>query len=138
MLPQKLIKKKHEVAFTFFLDPGRRVYVRRINVSGNNRTRDEVIRREVRQMEGSWYAADKINKSRNRIDRLDYFTDVNVETPAVVDTTDQVDVNFSVNEKPTGNLMLGLGYGSSGGLALQGSLTQNNVFGSGNIIRPSK
>lgn len=127
-------KEKHEVAFTFFLDPGRRVYVRRINVSGNNRTRDEVIRREVRQMEGSWYAADKINKSRNRIDRLDYFTDVNVETPAVADTTDQVDVNFSVNEKPTGNLMLGLGYGSSGGLALQGSLTQNNVFGSGNYL----
>ena len=81
-------KEKRKVAFTFFVDPGRRVYVRRVNVTGNTRTRDEVIRREMRQLEGGWYSADKITKSKQRVDRLGYFSDVNVETPSVPGTTD--------------------------------------------------
>lgn len=127
-------KEKAEAGFTFFVDPGRRVYVRRINVAGNTRTRDEVLRREMRQIEGGWYAADKITRSRERLQRLGFFNDVNVETPAVAGTTDQVDVNYTVVEKPTGSIMAGAGYSSSEGLILSGSVSQQNVFGSGNHI----
>jgi len=110
------------------------VYIRRINVVGNTRTRDEVIRREMRQLEGGWYAADAITKSKQRVDRLGYFTEVNVETPSVPGTTDQVDLNLSVAEKPTGNILLGAGYGSSEGVILSGGVSQQNVFGSGNFL----
>ena len=129
-----LDKEKRQAAFTFIVDPGRRVYVRRINVAGNNRTRDEVIRREMRQFEGGWFSAEKIANSRSRIDRLGYFTEVNVETPAVQGTTDQVDVNVSVAEKPTGAVLLGAGFGSGEGVILSGSITQQNIFGSGKHV----
>jgi outer membrane protein insertion porin family len=109
----ELDKEKRQVAFTVFIDPGRRVYVRRINVSGNTRTRDEVIRREMRQAESGWYDGEKINKSRTRVDRLGYFDDVTVETPPVAGTTDQVDMEIKVKEKPTGNIMLGAGFSSA-------------------------
>ncbi len=127
-------KEKKEVAFTLFLDPGRRVYVRRIQVQGNDRTRDEVIRREMRQMEAAWYDGEKINKSRTRVDRLGYFDEVTVETPAVPGTTDQVDLHVNVKEKPTGNLMLGAGLSSSEGLVFSGSVQQQNLFGSGKHV----
>ncbi len=127
-------KQKQQVAFTFFIDPGRRVYVRRINIAGNNRTRDEVIRREMRQLEGGWYSAENINRSRRRVDKLGYFTEVNVETPAVPGTTDQVDVNISVTEKPTGLFLLGAGFGSGEGLLVSGSVSQQNIFGSGKHV----
>jgi outer membrane protein insertion porin family len=123
---------KHEVAFTIFVDPGRRVYVRRINISGNVKTRDEVVRREMRQMESAWYDASAINRSRARADRLGFFDEVTVETPPVAGTTDQVDVNFTVKERPTGNLMLGAGYSSSEKVVLSASISQQNLFGSGN------
>jgi len=124
-------KEKRTVAFTLFVDPGRRVSVRRINIAGNTRTRDEVIRREMRQMEAAWYDGEKINRSRQRIDKLGYFSEVTVETPPVVGTTDQVDVNVSVKEKPTGSLMLGAGFSSSEKLVFSGSIEQQNLFGSG-------
>ena len=130
----ELDKEKRQAAFTFFVDPGRRVYVRRINVAGNNRTRDEVVRREMRQLEGAWFSAEKIATSRSRIDRLGYFNEVNVETPAVQGTTDQVDVNVAVTEKPTGAVLLGAGFGSGEGLILSGSVTQQNIFGSGKHV----
>ena len=130
----ELNKEKKEAAFTFFIDPGRRVYVRRINVAGNTRTRDEVIRREMRQVEGGWYSVDKITLSRQRIDRLGYFNEVNLETPAVQGTTDQVDVNVTVVEKPTGNILFGAGFGSGSGLVLSSSVSQNNIFGSGKHV----
>ncbi len=127
----ELNKDKKEAAFTFFIDPGRRVYVRRINVAGNTRTRDEVVRREMRQVEGGWYAVDKITQSRQRLDRLSYFNEVSIETPAVQGTTDQVDVNVTVVEKPTGSILLGAGFGSGSGAVVSTSISQNNIFGSG-------
>ncbi len=127
-------KEKNEVAFTIFVDPGRRVYVRRINVGGNVKTRDEVVRREMRQMEGAWYDAEKINRSRSRVDRLGYFDEVSVQTPAVPGTTDQVDVNLTVKERRTGNLMLGAGFSSSEKVVLSGSVSQENLFGSGKAL----
>jgi outer membrane protein insertion porin family len=105
-----------------------------MNVAGNSKTRDEVIRREMRQIEGGWYSAEKINLSRSRIDRLGYFNEVSVETPSVTGTTDQVDVNFSVVEKPTGNILLGAGFGSGTGVSLSGSIAQQNIFGSGKHV----
>ncbi len=127
----KLDKPKQQVGFTFLIDPGRRVYVRRINISGNTKTRDEVIRREMRQLEGAWYSAEKITRSRERVDKLGYFQEVNIETPAIQGANDQVDVNVAVVEKPTGRVLLGAGFGSSEGLVLSGSVAQENIFGSG-------
>jgi outer membrane protein insertion porin family len=124
-------KEKQTVSFTVFVDPGRRVYVRRVNVLGNSKTADQVIRREFRQMEGAWYDGEKINRSRTRVDRLGYFDAATVETPAVPGTTDQVDVNLTVKEKPTGNLMFGAGFSSSESLILSTSISQQNLFGSG-------
>ena len=130
----ELDKEKGTVAFTLFVDPGRRVYVNRVNIAGNTKTRDEVVRREVRQMEGAYYDAEKINLSRDRLNRLGYFNEVNIETPGVTGTTDQVDVNVSVTEKSTGSVMLGAGFSSSEGLVLSGSVSQSNVFGTGNRL----
>lgn len=127
-------RDKKEVAFTVLIDPGKRVYVRNINISGNTKTRDEVIRRELRQFENSWYDGEKIKLSRDRVDRLDYFTDVTVETPDIPGKTDQVDLNLAVTEKPTGNIMLGAGFSSNEKLSLSGSINQTNAFGSGNTI----
>ena len=130
----QLDKEKRQVAFTFFIDPGRRVYVRRINITGNNRTRDEVIRREMRQFEGGWYSTTKINRSKMRVDRLNFFNAVNIETPAVPGTTDQIDVNVEVKEKPTGAVMFGAGYSNMEGLILSGSVAQDNIFGTGKFV----
>lgn len=125
-------KEKQQVAFTFFVDPGRRVYVRRINITGNNKTRDEVLRREMRQLESGWYSGEKLNRSRERLERLGFFENVNLETPPVPGTTDQVDVNVNVTEKSTGNVLVGAGFSSSDGFIMSGSVTQSNLFGSGN------
>ncbi len=129
-----LDKEKKQVAFTFLVDPGRKVYVNRINIAGNTRTQDQVVRREMRQMEGAWYAADKITRSRERVEKLGYFKDVTVETPPVPNTPDQVDVNLNVTEQSTGSIMLGAGFSSSDGLVLSGSISQNNLFGTGNRL----
>jgi len=127
-------REKKEVAFTIFIDPGKRVYVRRVNISGNTKTRDEVVRREMRQLEGSWYDGNKIKLSRDRVDRLGYFSEVGVETPEVPGTSDQVDVNMKVVEKPTGNLMLGVGYSQTDKILLSGSIEQDNFAGTGNNV----
>jgi len=130
----ELDKTKHEVAFTFVADPGQRVYVRHINVSGNTKTKDEVIRREFRQMEGAWFATKKIQKSKQRVDRLDFFSEVNLETPPVQGTKDQVDLNVSVKEKPTGSFNVGAGISSSQGVVLTAGVTQSNLFGTGKVL----
>ena len=124
----------NEVSLGFFVDPGKRVYVRRINVSGNVSTRDEVLRREMRQMEGGWYSAEKVERSRTRLDRLGYFEDVNVETPTVPGTSDQLDVNYSVTETSSGSITAGLGFSQSSGLLFNASIQQDNFLGSGKRV----
>jgi outer membrane protein insertion porin family len=127
-------KEKRSVAYTILIDPGRRVYVRRIDVAGNTRTRDEVIRREFRQLEGSFYDASKIQLSKRRVDRTGFFDDVNVETRPVAGSSDQVDVLYTVKEKPTGALLFGAGFSSAESVVLSSSVSQANVFGSGKFI----
>jgi len=127
-------KEKRTVAFTVVVDPGRRVYVRRINIGGNTKTRDEVVRREMRQLEGAFFDASKVQLSKTRIDRTQYFKDVTVETTPVAGTTDQVDVAYTVEEKPTGAVLLGAGFSSVEKLIVSGSVAQQNVFGSGKSI----
>jgi outer membrane protein insertion porin family len=123
--------QKHEVAFTIYVDPGRKLYVRLINVQGNTKTQAVIIPREIRQMESAWYDGAAIKRSRDRIDRIGFFEEVTVETPPVADVTDQVDVNFTVKERRTGNLVLGAGYSSAEKVVLQASVSERNLFGSG-------
>lgn len=127
-------RENNRVAVVLRAEPARRAYVRRINVAGNNRTRDEVVRREFRQFESSWYDGDKIKLSRDRVDRLGYFTDVNVETQDVPGAPDQVDLVITVAEKPTGSLQLGAGFSSAEKVALSFAIKQENAFGSGNYL----
>jgi outer membrane protein insertion porin family len=127
-------KVKHQVAFTFVVDPMQRAYIRKINISGNDKTKDEVIRREFRQMESGWFATSKIKKSKQRVDRLNFFEEVNLDTSAVTGTSDQMDVNLSVKEKSTGSIQAGVGYGSYEGLTLSGGVSQANLFGTGNSL----
>jgi outer membrane protein insertion porin family len=122
------------VAFTILAEPSRRAYVRKVNVGGNNRTRDEVVRREFRQFESSWYDGEKIRLSRDRVDRLGFFKEVNIDTTDVPGAPDQVDLNINVVEKPTGSLTLGAGFSSAEKLALSFSIKQENAFGSGNYL----
>lgn len=129
-----LDRDNHEADLTFYVDPGRRVYVRRIQIGGNTRTRDEVIRREMRQQEAAWYDSSSIKSSRDRVDRLGYFNDVNVHTTPVAGSPDQVDVNVDVKEKPTGLINLGVGYGSTDKVILSAGISQDNIFGSGNTL----
>ncbi len=127
----ELDKEKHQVAFTFVVDQGSRVNVRRIDITGNTKTRDEVIRREFRQMEGAWFAAAKIKKSKQKVDRLNYFSEVNIETLSVPGTSDQMDIALAVKEKATGDFSIGAGLSSGEGLVLSTSVTERNLFGSG-------
>jgi outer membrane protein insertion porin family len=129
-------RAKATVAFAFYVDPGRRAYVRRINISGNSRTRDEVIRRELRQLEDGWYDGARIERSKVRVRRLGYFEEgsVNLETPPVAGTPDQVDIDITVAEKNTGNVLAGVGYSSTEGVVFNASVSQQNIFGSGNAL----
>ena len=126
-----------EVDLTFFVDPGKRVYVRRVNFAGNTKTRDEVLRQEMRQMEGGWFSAEKVERSRARIQRTGFFEEVNVETPAVPASTDQVDVDYSVTEQPSGSISVGVGFAQSSGIILNGSISQNNFLGTGRRVDAS-
>ncbi len=127
-------RARGQVVLNLNSEPQRRVYVRRINVAGNTRTRDEVIRREFRQFEAGWYDGSKIKLSRDRVDRLGFFSEVNVESNEVPGTLDQVDLTITIKEKPTGNLSLGAGFSSADKLALTAAIKQENVFGSGNYL----
>ncbi len=127
-------RENNRVELILKAEPSRRAYVRRVNVAGNNRTRDVVIRREVRQYEASWYDSDKIKLSRDRVDRLGFFTDVSVDTQEVPGAPDQVDLQMTVQEKPTGSLQLGAGFSSADKVSLTFGIKQENVFGSGNYL----
>jgi len=121
----------NRVKLVLVADPARRAYVRRINIVGNNRTRDQIVRREFRQMESSWYDGEKIRLSRDRVNRLGYFKDVEVDTQEVAASQDQVDLNVNVVEKPTGMLTLGAGFSSAEKVTFTFGIQQDNVFGSG-------
>ncbi len=127
-------KKKRTVDLTLFVDPGRRVYVRRINFYGNHNTSDIVLRREMRQMEGGWFSTKKVNRSKVRLQKLGYFTKVTVTTPQVPGTTDQVDVNFTVVEKPSGNFLASIGYSQTNGVIFSTSIKQDNFLGTGKQV----
>ncbi len=127
-------KDKQTVSLTFFVDPGRLTTVRRVNVAGNTRTRDEVIRRELRQLESAQYNGAAIKRSKERLELLGYFETVNIDTPAVADTADQVDMNVTVKERATGSINAGIGYAQGDGLQLSGSVSQANVLGSGKSL----
>jgi len=128
-------KEEKTVALTFFVDSGKRVYVRRINFTGNSKTKDEVLRREMRQQEGAWISTTQVERGKQRLQRTGFFKDVNVETPAVAGTTDQVDVMYSVEEAPGGTLSAGLGFSQGQGLIFNTSISQANFFGSGNRVQ---
>jgi outer membrane protein insertion porin family len=126
--------KNKTVVLSFYVDPGKRVYVRRINFKGNLKTRDEVLRREMRQMEGGFLSQKKIKRSKTRLERLAFFETVEVETPRVPNSEDQVDVNFNVVERPSGNLMAGVGYSQVQGIIFNASILQDNFLGSGKRV----
>ena len=127
-------EKGRFAGITYFVDAGQRVYVRRVNFFGNAKTRDEVLRREMRQLEGGWISTAKVERSKTRLRRLGFFEDVNVETPAVAGSTDQVDVNFTVKERPSGNLMLGVGFSQAAGIIFNTNVQQDNFLGSGKSV----
>ncbi len=126
-----LDREKHTVAVTFFVDPSRRVYVRKVAITGNERTKDSVARREIRQLEAAWYDGGSIKLSKERLERLGYFQQVDVSTEPVPGSLDQVDVNVKVKEKQTGAINLGVGYGQTQGVILSAGISEENVFGSG-------
>ena len=131
------IRDDGKVDVQFFVDAGKRAYVRRVTFAGNGVTQDHVLRREMRQMEGGWASTAQIELSKVRLERLGYFKDVGVETPEVAGTDDQIDVNFSVEEQPSGSISATLGYAEGSGLILGGNYQQNNVFGTGNSFGAS-
>ncbi|MDD2223156.1 MAG: outer membrane protein assembly factor BamA [Pseudomonas sp.] len=122
------------VSLTYVVDPGKRSYVNRIKFRGNTKTADEVLRREMRQMEGGWASTYLIDQSKTRLERLGYFKEVNVETPQVPGTDDQIDVNYSVEEQPSGSITASVGFAQNAGLILGGSISQNNFLGTGNKV----
>ena len=124
----------HTVDIMFVVDPGKRAYVNRINYRGNTKTEDEVLRREMRQMEGGWASTYLIDQSKTRLERLGFFKEVNVETPQVAGTDDQVDVNYSVEEQASGSITASVGFAQSAGLILGGSISQSNFLGTGNKV----
>jgi len=130
----ELDKNTRQVSLTFFIDPGKRVYVNRIHFSGNAKTSDVVLRREMRQMEAAMVDAGKLKRSRTRLDRLGFFDEVNMQTPAVKGAPDLMDVNFNVTERPSGSIMAGIGYGQTQGVILSASVNQDNFMGTGNRV----
>jgi outer membrane protein insertion porin family len=133
--PQPDIRRDlSEVDLTLVVDPGRRVYVRQVNISGNAKTRDMVVRREMRQFESSWFDSEKIDLSKKRLGRLGYFTETDVSTQDVPGSPDQVDVNVKVSEKPTGAITLGAGFSSTEKLILSAGINQENAFGTGTAV----
>ena len=133
MIPE-INNDRKTIDMTFFVDPGKKVYVRHVNIAGNTTSRDEVLRREMRQMESAIASTTKIERSKIRLQQLGFFEQVMVETPPVVGAADEIDVNYKVVEKASGNLMAGFGFSQTQGLVLNASVSQNNVLGSGKRV----
>ena len=132
--PNPVVTGDNEAKIVYTIDPGRRAYVRHVNISGNSKTQDEVIRREVRQYEAAWFDSDKVKLSRDRIDRLGFFDSVTVDPKPVPGTRDQVDLEVVVKERPTGSISLGAGFSTSDGVILSAGFAQNNIFGTGKAL----
>ncbi len=132
-IPQ-IDRENRLVTINYFVDPGKRVYVRQITFVGNTGTKDEVLRREMRQFEGGWFSQSAIDRSKIRLQRLTYFESVNVETPAVPGTDDQIDVIVTVEERAAGSFSVGLGYSQVQGLIASLSIQQDNFLGSGKRV----
>lgn len=130
----ELDNKAQTANITFFVDPGKRVYVNKIIVSGNNRTKDSVIRRELRQMEGAWYDRERVERSKTRLDRTSFFDEVTIDNEPVPGSKDQVDLSLKVKERPTGNLSAGIGYSQTEKVVFSLGVSQNNLFGTGNAL----
>lgn len=126
--------EKHVVSYTLYVDPGKKIYIRNINISGNQKTRDVVIRRELRQQEAALYNAEEIKRSKDRLDILGYFKSVDVATTPVPGTNDQVDMDVKVTEGNTGSINFGVGYAQGQGIILNGGISQSNLFGSGKTV----
>ncbi|MEO1895946.1 MAG: outer membrane protein assembly factor BamA, partial [Methylococcales bacterium] len=133
MIPE-IDNDRKTIDMTFFVDPGKKIYVRHVNIAGNTTTRDEVLRREIRQMESAIASTTKIERSKVRLQQLGFFEQVTVETPPVVGATDEMDVNYKVVERASGNMMAGFGFSQTQGLVLNASISQNNVLGSGKRV----
>jgi outer membrane protein insertion porin family len=133
----KIDKEHRTVDLSFYVEPGQRVYVRRINFKGNTSTEDEVLRREMRQFEGAWYSQAAIDRSKVRLQRLGYFSSVKIDTAKVPGTTDQVDLNVSVVEESSGQLVFGVGYSQVSGIILSTSVSENNFLGTGDKVSAS-
>ncbi len=130
----ELDRKTGQVVLVLQSSPGQRINVRRVNIAGNTITRDEVIRREFRQFESAWYDGQKIKLSRDRVERLGFFSDVTVDTNEVPGSPDQVDLTLNVTEKPTGSLLLTAGFSSADRVSLSAAIKKENVFGTGNYL----
>ncbi|MCU0766191.1 MAG: outer membrane protein assembly factor BamA [Gammaproteobacteria bacterium] len=127
-------EEKKTVELTYFVDPGKRVYVRRITFKGNAKTRDEVLRREFRQMESAWFSGEQVKRSRERLQRLGFFETVTIETPAVAGSADEIDVEATVKERSAGTLTAGVGYSQSQGVLFNASVVQDNFMGTGKRV----
>jgi len=132
-IPQ-IDRENRLVTINYFVDPGKRVYVRQITFVGNSGTKDEVLRREMRQLEGGWFSQAAIDRSKIRLQRLTYFESVNIETPAVPGTDDQIDVVVTIEERAAGSFSVGLGYSQIQGLIASMSVQQDNFLGSGKRV----
>ena len=130
-------KETRTVDFNYFIDPGKKIYVRRLNFFGNEKTRDSVIRRELRQFESSWYSKTKVDRSKTRLSNTQYFDEIDVETVSVPGVTDQIDINIYLKERNTGKLMLGAGVSSDEGLVGTFTVSQSNFLGTGNTVTAS-
>lgn len=127
-------KEANTVGFSINIKPGRRVYVRRIDIIGNALTNDDVIRRELRQKEGGAFSPSRVNRSKILLQRLSFFEEVEIETVPVAGRDDQVDLQVVVEERPTGSFLFGLGYSGDDGALVQANISQSNLFGTGNLL----
>lgn len=130
-----IIEEENKVELTLFVDPGKKVYVNRVNFAGNESTNDEVLRREIRLMEGGALSTNAVERSKLRLQRLTYLEEVDVETPKVEDKEDRVDINYRVKERSAGTIQGGVGYSDSFGLSLNANVTHSNFLGSGKRVQ---
>ena len=130
-------KEKRTVGFNYFIDPGKKIYVRRINFFGNEKTKDSVLRRELRQFESSWYSKSRVDRSKTRLTQTQYFDKIDLQTSNVPGVTDQIDINIQVIERNTGKLMMGAGVSSGEGLVGTFTVSQSNFLGTGNTVTSS-